>query len=151
MYKIWRLLVYWIWISCQKRLNFQMGVAGPFFEPHPSNLVRIHFILSCKSAEIFVVIFQLVSNLAKISVSVLSISWGVLAQCQISVCADAPFAPPPTLPLKSFYHSFCRNRILATIKWTIQRTISFNIQQNLIQSLPLSLEWVSLELTSSIV
>ena len=63
-----------IWISCQKRLKLQMGVAGPFFEPRPSNLVRIHFILSCKSAEIFVVIFQLVFNLAKISVSVLSIS-----------------------------------------------------------------------------
>ena len=49
-----------------------MGVAGPFFEPHPSNLVRINFIFSCINAEIFVVIFQVVSNLAKISVSVLS-------------------------------------------------------------------------------
>ena len=67
-----------IWISRQKCLKLQMGVAGSFFEPHPSNLVRIHFILSCKSAEIFVVIFQLVSNLAKISVSVPSISRGVL-------------------------------------------------------------------------
>ena len=63
-----------IWISRQKRLKLQMGVASPFFEPRPSNLVRIHFFLSCKSAEIFVVIFQLVSNLAKISVSVPSIS-----------------------------------------------------------------------------
>ena len=68
----------WIWISCQKRLKLQMGVAGPFFEPHPSNLVRFHFFLSCKNAKIFVVIFQLVSNWAKISVSVPSISWGVL-------------------------------------------------------------------------
>ena len=50
-----------------------MGVAGPFFERHPPNLVRIHFLLSCKNAEIFVVISQVVSDLAKISVSVLSI------------------------------------------------------------------------------
>ena len=78
MYQIWRLLVPWIWISRQNRLNLQMGVAGPIFEPHPSNLVRIRFYLSCKNAEIFVVIFQVVSNLAKISVSVPSISWGVL-------------------------------------------------------------------------
>ena len=53
----------------------------------PSNLVRIHFILSCKSAEIFVVIFQLVSNLAKISVSVPSISWGVLGQVNKFQCS----------------------------------------------------------------
>ena len=66
--------MHWIWISRQKRLKLQMGVAGPFFEPHPSNLVRIHFSLSCKNAEIFVVIFQVISNLAKISVSVPSIS-----------------------------------------------------------------------------
>ena len=51
-----------------------MGVAGPFFEPHPSNLVRIRFFLSCKNAEIFVVISLGVSDLAKISVSVPSIS-----------------------------------------------------------------------------
>ena len=42
-----------------------MGVAGPNFEPHPLNLVRIDFFLSCKNAEIFVVIFQVVSNLAR--------------------------------------------------------------------------------------
>ena len=70
--------MHWNWISCQKCLKLQMGVAGPFFEPQPSNLVRIHFFLSCKDAEIFAVIFQLVSNLAKICVSVPSISWGVL-------------------------------------------------------------------------
>ena len=59
-------------------LKIQMSVVGPIFEPHPSNLVRIHFFLSCKNAEIFVVIFQVVSNLAKISVSVPSIPWGVI-------------------------------------------------------------------------
>ena len=32
------------------------GRGSPIFEPHPSNLVRIHYFLSCKSAEIFVVI-----------------------------------------------------------------------------------------------
>ena len=58
--KIWRQLVPRIWISRQKRLKLQMGVAGPFFEPHPSNLVRIHFFLSCKSAEIFVALPQMV-------------------------------------------------------------------------------------------
>ena len=57
-----------------------MDVAGLFLEPHPSNLVRNHFFLSCKNTEIFVVIFQVVSNLAKISVGVPSIPWGVLAQ-----------------------------------------------------------------------
>ena len=41
-----------------------MGVAGSFFEPQPSNVVKIHFFLSCKNAEIFVVIFQVVFNLA---------------------------------------------------------------------------------------
>ena len=51
-----------------------MGVAGPFFEPHPSNLVRIHYFVSYKNAEIFVMISQIVSELAKISVSVPSIS-----------------------------------------------------------------------------
>ena len=68
----------WIQISQQKCLKLLVGVAGPFFEPHPSNLVRINFYLSCKNTEIFVVISQVVSNLAKISVSVPSISWGVL-------------------------------------------------------------------------
>ena len=79
LYQIWRRLVPQIWISRQKRLKLQMVVVGPIFEPHPSNLVRIHSFLSCKNAEIFVLIFQVVSNLAKISVSIPSISWGVLA------------------------------------------------------------------------
>ena len=54
---------------------------------HPPNLVRIHFLPSCKNAEIFVVISQVVSDLAKISVSVPSISWGVLGlmqECRVS-------------------------------------------------------------------
>ena len=55
-----------------------MAVAGPFFELHPWNLVRMHFYLSCKSAKIFVGLAQMAKDLAKISVSVLSISWGVL-------------------------------------------------------------------------
>ena len=55
-----------------------MDLTGPFFELHPPNLVRIHFFLGYKDAEIFVMIAQVVSDLAKISVSVLSISWGVL-------------------------------------------------------------------------
>ena len=42
-------------------------------------MVRIHISLSCKSAENFVIKSQVVLELAKISVSVPSISWGVLA------------------------------------------------------------------------
>ena len=82
--------MHWIWISRQKRLKLQMGVAGPFFEPHPSNLVRIHYFLSCENSEIFVVIFQVVSNLAKISVSVPSISRGVLGLEKRSNIYDGP-------------------------------------------------------------
>ena len=56
-----------------KRLKHPTGVAEPFFELHPSNLVRIDIGLSCKSAEIFIRISKTVSDLAKISVSVPSI------------------------------------------------------------------------------
>ena len=56
-----------------------MGVAGLFFEPQPPNLARIHFFNICNNAEILVMISQLVSDLPKISVSVLSISRGVFA------------------------------------------------------------------------
>ena len=59
-----------------------MGVAGPIFEQHPSNLVRIYTFLSCKNAENFVTKSQMVLELGKISVSLLSISRGVLAQTQ---------------------------------------------------------------------
>ena len=55
-----------------------MGMAGPIFELHPSNLVRIHMFLSCKNAENFVTKSLVVLELAKISVSVPSISRGVL-------------------------------------------------------------------------
>ena len=37
-----------------------MGVAGPIFEPHPPNLVRIRFFLSCENAENFVRLSQTV-------------------------------------------------------------------------------------------
>ena len=67
-----------IWISRQNRQKHQMGVAGSIFEPHPPNFVRIQFFMSCKNAEIFVMISQLVPDLAKISVSETSISWDVL-------------------------------------------------------------------------
>ena len=67
-----------IWISCQKPLKLLMGVAGPFFEPRPPNLVRIHFLVSCKNAEILVMISWVVKELAKISGSVPSISRDVL-------------------------------------------------------------------------
>ena len=56
-----------------------MEEAGLIFKPHPSNLVRIHFLPSCKNAKKFFMISKVVSDLAKISVSVPSISWGVLA------------------------------------------------------------------------
>ena len=55
-----------------------MGMAGLFFEPGPPNLVRIHFELSCKNAEILVIISKVVTELAKISLSVQSISREVL-------------------------------------------------------------------------
>ena len=67
-----------IWISCQKLLKLPMGVAGLFFEPRPPNLVRIHFELSCKNAETLVLISSAVVELAKISLSVQSISREVL-------------------------------------------------------------------------
>ena len=43
-------------IFSRKRLKLlnAMGVAGLFFEPHPPNLMRFHFSLTYKSAEIFV-------------------------------------------------------------------------------------------------
>ena len=71
-----------IWISRQKRLKLQTGVADPIFELYPWNLVRIDIGLSCKSAEIFIRISQIVLDLAKISVSIQSISWGVLGLLQ---------------------------------------------------------------------
>ena len=43
-----------------------MGVAGPFFEPHPSNLSRIHIFPSCKYAKILVALPQTVKKLAKL-------------------------------------------------------------------------------------
>ena len=67
-----------IWISHQNRLKLQTGVADPIFELCPWNLVRIDIGLCCKRAEIFIRISQMVLDLAKISVSVPSISWGVL-------------------------------------------------------------------------
>ena len=57
-----------------KMFKASMDLAGPFFELHPLKLVRIHFFRSCKDAKIFVMISQVVSDLAKISVSVPSIS-----------------------------------------------------------------------------
>ena len=57
-----------------------MEVAGLIFKPHPSNVVRIHFLPSCKNAKRFFMISKVVSDLAKISVSVPSISWGVLGK-----------------------------------------------------------------------
>ena len=55
-----------------------MGVVGPIFELHSSNLVSNHIFYSCKSAEILVRISQVVLNLAKSVWSVLSISSDVL-------------------------------------------------------------------------
>ena len=46
------------WISRQKHLKLQMGMAGPFFKPHPPNFERIHFSLSYKYAEILVALPQ---------------------------------------------------------------------------------------------
>ena len=60
--------------SHQNRQRLEMDMASLFFELHPSNLVRNSFFSSCKNTEIFVVISQMVSDLAKISVIVLSIS-----------------------------------------------------------------------------
>ena len=46
-----------------------MGVAGSNFELHPPNFEIIHFFMSCKNAEILVMISQVFSDLAKISES----------------------------------------------------------------------------------
>ena len=56
-----------------------MGMTGLFFRPHPSNLVRINFELTCKNAEILVMISSAVTELMKIRLSVQSISREVLA------------------------------------------------------------------------
>ena len=50
------------WISCQKPLKLHRGMVGLFFELHPQNFVRIHTLVSCKSAEIFIRISQVVSD-----------------------------------------------------------------------------------------
>ena len=84
LYQIWRLLVHKIWISRQNRQKHQMGVAGSIFEPHPPNFVRIQFFMSCKNAEIFVMISQVVPDLAKISVSQTSISRDVLVLSNVN-------------------------------------------------------------------
>ena len=39
-----------------KHPKLKMGMGGLFFEPHPPNLVRIHFFYSCNNAEILVMI-----------------------------------------------------------------------------------------------
>ena len=52
----------------------EMGVVFSIFEVHPLNLVRINISLSSKNTKIFVVVCQVLSDLAKISVSVFSIS-----------------------------------------------------------------------------
>ena len=54
-----------------------MGVAGPIFELHPSNLVRNHIFHSYESAEILVRKSQVVLDLAKSAWSVLTISLDV--------------------------------------------------------------------------
>ena len=59
-------------------LKLHRCMAGLFFELYPPNFVRIHISVSCKSAEIFIRISQVVSDSAKINLSVQSISWGLL-------------------------------------------------------------------------
>ena len=56
------------WISSQECLDVEMDIADLFFEVHPSNLSRINFNCSCKNAEILVMVSQMVSDLAKISI-----------------------------------------------------------------------------------
>ena len=51
-------------------------MASLFFEPHPLNLVHIHFFLTCMHAIILSLLSQAVSDLAK---SVLFVTGGVLA------------------------------------------------------------------------
>ena len=58
-------------VSPKKRLKIQAGVARPIFDPQ--NLARIRISLSCKKAEIFVMVSQVVSELAKLNVRVPSI------------------------------------------------------------------------------
>ena len=49
---------------CQKFvfLKLQMGLEAPIFELHPSNFVKFHISLGYKSAEIFVLKSQVVSE-----------------------------------------------------------------------------------------
>ena len=53
-----------------------MSMASLFFEPHPLNLVHIHFFITCMHAIILSLLSQAVSDLAK---SVLFVTGGVLA------------------------------------------------------------------------
>ena len=52
----------------KKCLQLQLGIAGLFFKPHLSNFGRIHLLLSCKNARIFVTIPQMVWKLAQFRV-----------------------------------------------------------------------------------
>ena len=58
-------------------------MAGTIFELGPSNLMINHIFHSCKSAEIFVRIPQVVFDLAKSTRSVMSISSDVLDYMQV--------------------------------------------------------------------
>ena len=62
-----------------------MGVVGPIFELHPSNLVRNHIFHSCKSAEILARKSQVVLDLEKSVRSVLSISSDVLGSPKVEM------------------------------------------------------------------
>ena len=55
-----------------------MGVAFSIFELQSLDLMRIDITLSCKNTNIFVMVSQVLSELANISVSVLSISEDIL-------------------------------------------------------------------------
>ena len=94
-----------IWISRQKGKKLPMGVAGPIFKLHPSNLVRNHIFNSCKSAEILVRISQVILDLAKSVWSVLSISSDVLVlihfkkflTLEAKACSDRPVSTLSTM------------------------------------------------------
>ena len=73
-----------------KTLKTSNGHNRPVFEPHTPKLLRIHSLLSCINDEKISMISHLVSNLAKISVSVPTIPWGVfdLVKKQLPILLD---------------------------------------------------------------
>merc|ERR1719189_2358002 len=73
-HQIWRSLLHSKRISLQNHFKLLKGVAGLFFELLPPNLMKRHIYGICTNGEIIIFIALEVSDLAKVSLSQMSIS-----------------------------------------------------------------------------